>query len=149
MLAVLLAGEQDPAPVLLAPEALDGGEQRALENVVGEHHDAVPLLNEVLREPERLGDASGPLLVGVQEPVTAVGMPVAEQAEELPGMRPAGDDHDLVDARAYERLDRVLDHRPVVDRQQVLVRDPRQRVEPRTGSAGEDDALHRPDATSG
>jgi hypothetical protein len=30
-----------------------------------------------------------------------------------------------------------------VDRQKVLVGDPRERVEPRAGAAGEDDALHR------
>ena len=41
-----------------------------------------------------------------------------------------------------ERLDRVRDHRPVVDRQQVLVRDPRERMESAAGASGEDDALH-------
>src|SRR5205823_14859704 len=70
------------------------------------------------------------------------------QAEELARVRPAGDEHELGHARLHERLDGVGDHRPVVDREQVLVRDPRQRIEPRALPTSEDDALHRPDATS-
>ncbi len=70
-------------------------------------------------------------------------MPVAEQAEELARVRPAGDQHQLVDPGVDERLDRKVDHRPVVNRQQMLVRDPRQRMEPGAGAAGQDDALHR------
>ena len=38
------------------------------------------------------------------------------------------------DPHPGERLDRVVDHRPVVDRQQVLVRDDRQRIQPRSRS---------------
>ena len=92
--------------------------------------------------PERLGDPARLLLVAVREPVDSVLVPVAEQAQELAGMRAARDDHQLGDPGADERLDREADHRPVVDRQQVLVRDPRQRVEATPGPAGEDDALH-------
>ena len=57
-------------------------------------------------------------------------------------MRAAGDEHQLADPGRDDRLDRVRDHRAVVDRQQVLVRDPRQRMEAATGAAGEDDSLH-------
>ena len=85
----------------------------------------------------------GLLLVAVEEPVDPVLVPVAEQPEELARVRAARDEHQLVDARLHERLDRVRDHRPVVERQQVLVRDPRQRMQPRARAAGEDDALHR------
>ena len=77
--------------------------------------------------PERVGDPALPLLVGVGEPVDAVLVAVAEQAEELAGVRAAGDEHQLADPGGDERLDRVRDHRPVVDRQQVLVRDPGER----------------------
>ena len=37
---------------------------------------------------------------------------------------------------------RVIDHRLVVDRQQLLADDARERIEPRAGAAGEDDPLH-------
>ena len=106
-------------------------------------------LDEMLREAERLGDPARLLLVGVEEPVTAARLAVPEQAQELARMRPTGDDHDLDDARADERLDRPLDHRSIEDRQQVLVRDARQRVETRPRAAGQDDAFHGPDSTSG
>ena len=123
-------------------EVLDDRLQRLLEDVVGEHHANLVARDEPLREPERVGDAAGFLLVAVEELVDAVVVAVAEQAEELAGMRAAGDEHQLVDAGADERLDRVRHHRPVVERQEVLVRDPRQRMQTRAGSAREDDAFH-------
>ena len=60
----------------------------------------------------------------------------------------AGVDHQLGHARVDERFDRIRDHRPVVDRQQVLVRDPRERIEPGALAARENDALHAADATA-
>ena len=136
------------AAALLPLEVLDDRLERALEDVVGEHHAHLVAGDEVLREPERLGDAARLLLVAVREQVEAVLAAVAEQAEELAGMRPAGDEHQLVDARLDERLDGVRDHRPVEERQQMLVRDPRERMEARAGAAGEDDALHAGDANA-
>jgi hypothetical protein len=67
---------------------------------------------------------------------------VAEEAEELAGVRPSGDEHRLGHAGPDERLDRVRDHRPVVDRQQVLVGDAGQRIEPAARAACEDDTFH-------
>ena len=57
-------------------------------------HDPVAV-DEPLGQPERLGDAARPLLVGVEEPVDAVLVAVAEQAEELARVRAAGDEHQL------------------------------------------------------
>src|SRR6266566_2978615 len=93
--------------------------------------------SERLRDPARL------VLVGVEEPVDPVVVAVPEQAEELARVRPAGDEHQLGDARLDKGLDRVGHHRPVVDREQVLVRDQGQRVQPRARAAGEDHALER------
>ena len=67
---------------------------------------------------------------------------VAEQGQELAGVVAARDDHDLVDAGQHQRLDRIEDHRLVVDRQQVLVGDPRERMQSGARAAGENDALH-------
>ena len=53
------------------------------------------------------------------------------------------DDQDLADARQHQDAERVVDHRLVVDRQQLLADDPGQRVEPRARAAGQDDPLHR------
>ena len=61
-----------------------------------------------------------PLLVAVEELVDAVVVAVAEQTEELPGMRTAGDEHQLVHTPRRRGLRCVRHHRPVVDRQQCL-----------------------------
>jgi hypothetical protein len=148
VLRVVLVCEQDPTPVLLVAKRVDDRSQRSFEDVVRQHDDAVVAVDEVLGEPERLRNPARLRLVGVEQAVAAVGAPVAEQAQELSRVRASGDDHDLVHSGADERLDRVLDHRPVVDRQQVLVGDARQGVEPRPRAAGEDDSLHGLDATS-
>ena len=76
--------------------------------------------------------------------VEAEVLPVAQQLDDVADALAADDDHHLADAHRGQRLDRVVDHRPVVDRQQVLVGDDRQREQPRGGAAGQHDALHRP-----
>ena len=148
MLVLLDVREHDATAALLLLEVLGDRLQRPLEDVVGEHHAHLVAGDEVLREPERLGDAAGLLLVAVREQVEAVLAAVSEQAEELAGMRPTGDEHQLDDPRLDERLDGVRDHRPVEERQQVLVRDPRERMEARARAACEDDALHAGDANA-
>ena len=146
VLVLLDLREHDARALLLPLEVLDDRLQRALEDVVGEHH-AAPCRapTKCSASPSASAMPPGLLLVAVREQVDAVLVAVAEQPEELARVRPAGDEHQLVDARLDERLDRVGDHRPVVERQQVLVRDPRQRMEPRARAAGEDDALHAGD----
>jgi len=68
---------------------------------------------------------------------------ISEQPEKIAGVVAAGDDDDVVDTGAHERLDGIEDHGLVVDRQQVLVRDPRERIEAAPRPAREHDALHR------
>ena len=113
-----------------------------LEDVVGEHHREAIAVDEALREPERLGDAAGILLVGVEKAVDAPLVAVAQQPQELTRVGAARDDHHLADPGLDERLDRVVDHRAIEDGQQVLVRDAGERVEPAAGPTGEDHALH-------
>ena len=52
------------------------------------------------------------------------------------------DDEDLADAREHQHRQRVVDHRLVVDGQQLLRRGERDRMQTRAGAAGEDDAFH-------
>ena len=56
--------------------------------------------------------------------------PVAEQVDELPRVLLPRDEQHLAHADALQQLQRVVDHRPAPDRQQVLVRDARQLLEP-------------------
>ena len=67
--------------------------------------------------------------------------PVAEQVDHLAGVALARDEEDVADPRELEELERVVDHRPAPDRQQVLVRDARQLAEARRLAAGADEAL--------
>ena len=98
--------------------------------------------DEVAGEADRVGDAERAALVAVRQ-VEPEMRAVGEQLDDVADALAADDDHHLADAHPGQRLDRVVDHRPVVDRQQVLVGDDRQREQPGGGPAGEDDALHR------
>ena len=137
-----MAASTTRAPVGLRFEALDAVAQRVLEDVVGQHHREAVAVDEPFGEAERLGDAAGVRLVRVEETVDAPLLAVAEQPEELAGVEAARHDHHLVDAGLDERLDRVVDHRAIEDRQEVLVGDAGQRVEPTPGAACEDHTLH-------
>ena len=55
-----------------------------------------------------------------------------------------GDDQHVPDPRQHQRGQRVVDHRLVVDRHQLLADAERHRVQTATTSAGEDDPSHRP-----
>jgi hypothetical protein len=52
-----------------------------------------------------------------------------------------GDDQDVADADQLEQLERVIDHRPPADRQQVLVDDAGELAEARRFAARGDESL--------
>ena len=135
-------GEHDAGAAALLGEVLDGGPEGALDDVVPQHDEHRVVGHEALGQAQGLGDAPGPVLVGVAEAVDAVLVAVAEEAQELPGVGAAGHEHHLVDPGQDQRLDGVADHGPVVDGQQVLVGDPGERVQPGPAPPGQDDALH-------
>ena len=140
---IRLLAEHDARAVLLLAKRFDAGPDRPLKDVVGQEDDATVTGDELLGQAEGLGDAAGLVLVGVEEALDAELVPVAEEAQKLARMGPTGDQHDLVHARAHQRFDCVVDHRAVVDRKQVLVGDPGQRMEAAASAPGEYYALHR------
>ena len=113
----------------------------AVEDVVAEHQGARLAGDELLADGERLGQAVGARLLGVGQ-VHAVARAVPEQALEVGQVRRRGDDQDVPDARQHEGGQRVVDHRLVVDRQQLLGGHERERVQAGAGTAGKDDAFH-------
>ncbi len=130
---------------------------RVLEDVVAEAHDELVARRELARHADDLRDAAGLGLhlvgeVEVEEHLVALArldVPVAEQVDELARVLLAGDDQDLAHADALEQLQRVIDHRPAADGQQVLVRHARQLGEPRRVPTGGDQSLHgEPDGTA-
>lgn len=113
----------------------------AVEDVVAEHQRARLAGDELLADGERLRQAVRAGLLRVGE-VHAVARAVPEQALEVGEVGRRGDDQDVADARQHEGGQRVVDHGLVVDRQQLLGGHERERVQARTGPAGEDDAFH-------
>ena len=96
--------------------------------------------DEVGADDEGLGQAVRAGLDGVLQ-VDAPLAAVAEQLLEARGVLRGGDDQDVPDAGQQERGQRVIDHRLVVDRQQLLGDRQGGGVQPGAGAAGEDDAF--------
>ena len=101
---------------------------RAAQDVVTEDDAEAVLAHEVAGQADGMGDAQRAALVAVGE-VQAEVVAVGEQLDDVADAAAAQDDHDLADAHARQRLEREVDHGPVVDRHEVLVGDLRQRVE--------------------
>ena len=66
---------------------------------------------------------------------------IAEESAELRQIVRSGDDQYLANARQHKHGEGVIDHRLVVHGQQLLADAARDGVKPRSGAAGEDDAL--------
>ncbi len=96
---------------------------------------------ELLADGEGLRQAVGARLLGVGE-VHAVARAVPEQALEVGQVGRGGDDQDVPDTRQHEGGQRIVDHGLVVDRQQLLAGDERERVQTRARATREDDAFH-------
>lgn len=144
-LGVVHVVAEDSGPARLG--VLDGARQVArqavaVEDVVAEHQGARLAGDELLADGEGLRQAVGARLLGVGE-VHAVARAVPKQALEVGQVGRGGDDQDIPDARQHEGAKRVVDHGLVVDRQQLLAGDERERVQTRAGPAGEDDAFHK------
>lgn len=88
---------------------------------------------------QRLGHTVGGRLDGVAESGAEAGS-IAEQALEEGAIRGGRDEEDVAQARQQEHGKRVVDHRFVVNGQQLFARSEGHRIEPGAGSAGEEDA---------
>ena len=113
----------------------------AVDQVVAERQRAGLAGDPVAADQEGLGDAVRPRLLGVGK-AHAEPLAVAQQAAELRQVLRRGDHQDVADAGQHQRGQRVVDHRLVVDRQQLLGRRQRHRMQPRAGAAGQQDPLH-------
>ena len=114
----------------------------AVEDVVPQDERAGLAAGELGADDEGLCEAVGDGLLGVGEAHAVVGA-VAQQALEVGQVLRGGDDQDVADARQHEGGERIVDHRLVVDGQQLLARHAGERVETSAGAAGEDDAFHK------
>src|SRR5690349_20565129 len=91
---------------------------------------------------KRVRDASFPFLISVLNMLQSEFLSVIEQTEEVAGILSAGNNHDVPDARVHQRLKRVVDHRKVEYRQQVLVGYFGEGKKPGPDSASKDYTFH-------
>src|SRR5205085_10642975 len=114
-----------------------------IEDVVAENEAARVVADEVAADEKCLRESARIGLRGVCE----IESPLRAVAEQTPKERlivGSGDEEDVDDAGEHQRRQRVVDHRLVVDRQELLGYDGRDRVKAGSGASGEDDSFsHR------
>ena len=113
----------------------------AVEDIVPEHQRAGLGADELLADEERLGDALRLRLYLVAE-AHAPGGAAAEKPFEARRVIRSGNDEDVADIGEHQRAQGVIDHRLVVDGQELFGNDLRHWEEARAAASGEDDALH-------
>ncbi len=91
----------------------------SVENVIAQDQGAGLATDELLADDESLGQTIGAWLLGISES-HAVARAVTQQALEVGKVGRCGDDQDVADAGQHEGRQRIVDHRLVVDRQQLF-----------------------------
>ena len=108
---------------------------RAVENVVAEHHCARLVPDELPAKRKRLRQTIRRRLHLVGE-VHAVTAAVAEKPLEIRQVSRCRDNQNIANSGQHQRGKRIINHRFVVNRQQLLARHHGQRVKPRSAAAG-------------
>ena len=116
------------------------GQAVAEEDVVAQHHGRRRAGQEILGQQIGLRQTVRRGLDDVFEPHPPLAA-VAQGALELLLVDRGGDHRDLADPGQHQHRDREIDHRLVVDRQQLLRDAPGDRIEPRARAARQNDAL--------
>ena len=112
----------------------------AVEDVVTQDEGGGAASDERSPDDERLGQPVGAWLHRIFEidsPIPSI----AQKFSEAGGVLRSADDQDIPDPRQHERTERVVDHRLVVDGQELLRNNFRDRIKPRSRSAGQDDSF--------
>ena len=117
-------------------------EVRTVEEVVSESESHATAPDKLAADDERLSQPLRAWLNGVPDAQSDF-RAVPEQALESADVARSADDEDVPNACEHQRGQRVVHHRLVVDRQELLADHTRQRVEACTRPAGQDDAFHR------
>ena len=114
-----------------------------LDDVVPEDHADGFAVGEKFGQPQSLGDSALAFLVRVVHVLQAEILAVAQQPQEFAGVFPARHHQNVLDARIHQRLNGVIDHRLVIDGEQMLVRDLGERIQATAQAPCENDALHK------
>ena len=117
------------------------GEAVAVEDVVAQDHGAAVVADELFAQNKGLCQTIGRGLDLILQ-MDAVLAAIAQQRLKARRISGGGDDQDILNARQHEGGQRIVDHGLIVDRQQLLAGDHRQRIKPGAGTAGQNNAFH-------
>lgn len=113
----------------------------AVEDVVSQHQRARLARDELLTQQERLSQTIRRRLHLVREPHPVM-RTIAQEPLEVRQILRRADDQNVTDPGHHQHAQRIVDHRLVVYRQQLLRCDRGQRIQPRTRTTGKNNALH-------
>jgi len=113
----------------------------AVEDVVAEDQTDRIRPDEISTDDERLGQAVRRCLNRVAEAHAQVFAGAQQALEQGQVLRCRNDQH-LLDTRQHQYRQRVVDHRFVINRKQLLRDHPGQRIKPGATAASQNDALH-------
>ncbi len=117
----------------------------AEKDIIAQYQRAGRISHEIAPDKECLRDPSRVRLHGVANPYSPLVAIAQELLEERLVLR-CGDGENIGDPRQQQCRQRVVDHRLVVNRHELLADDMREGVEPGSRTARQDDPLacHRP-----
>ncbi|MNI29947.1 hypothetical protein D3C73_837760 [compost metagenome] len=113
----------------------------AVENVIAEDQAHRIVADELFADEEGLGQAIWRRLLGIAEMYAELAA-ITQQVAVLRQVLGGGDQQDFLDAGEHQDRDRVVDHRLVVDRQQLFGHAQRDRVQTRARTTGQHNSLH-------
>ena len=94
-----------------------------LDDVIAQHHANLLAVGEMFGQRQGVGDTAFAFLVSVVDVFQAELFSVGQEAQKIAGIPAAGDDQNLLYPGIHKGLDGIVDHRPVIDRQQMFVSD--------------------------
>ena len=116
------------------------GEIRAVEDIVPENERRRRSVEKRLSNDQCLRNSIGLGLNRILEPDAPL-LPIPQQLAERDLIPRRRDDQEFADAGRHQRRERIVDHRFVVYRQQLLALRQRDRVKSGAGAAGQNDPL--------
>ena len=114
----------------------------AMEDIVSQHHAGGIVSDEFTADDESLGQTVRRRLFRISEVNTIIGTVPQQPLESRQVMR-RGDDEDIPDSGHHQHGDRIVDHRLIVDGQELLGDSFRDGIEAGSTAAGEHDSFHR------